>query len=549
MGKKNYQRMPDGRLLSQPRDPLTGRRVRVTAETRGDLERQLRKFSDVKERLRWGEIDPRQAARILRPVTGKRSTIGELWERYAPGIPPRSAAVATSTYERRLRPYFEKFQVWELEESKMREWAATLEREGFAPKTIRAAYDWLAGTVRQAIDDGVIDGYPWRGWRPKKGQVLQERERCRTVEELATLLRAARELDQRDWSEHRFADRAVRLCVLALCGLRQGEASGLAWDHVRLDSAVLHVEFQAHRGWPERWPEGRPFDPPKTKPRRIRLHDGALRALEMQRAELERRGWYREQGPVFPAANGAWRRTGQVFKPNALREIVIAAGLPNSAAWTTHSMRHTFAHIEANASGDLHATRLRTGHSSIAQLQHYLEAAGRGLPAPAIPPLPAGDFLGQVLGPRTDVVAEDVLVAEVVSVAPAAVEKAADEQKRATRKRDDAKPWEELAAEWLAAERVPAPRPASVTRQLRATYVRAYQSELIKRRRGEAWELLSPEARALIAERDPEHAEKLKLELGDRKRFARAAGRRARRASLGAWGQAVKRAEKKQGGG
>jgi integrase len=580
---KGYQRLPNGTLLSQPRDPLTGRRIRITAGTLGELEHKTRKVAQVREGLRWGELDPRQAARVLHPAQGKRCTVGECWERYFPGVPVRSKGIARATWTRRLQPYFAELQVWELDKTRMAAWAAKLEAEQFASKTIRSAYDWLAGAVAVAVDDGVIDGWPWGNWRPKKPVVLRERERCTSVDELARLLAAARELDARDWQDGRYADRVACLTVLAFCGLRQAEACALAWDHVDLVNRSLHVQYQAARGWPERFPDGRPRDRTKTKPRIIALHADAITAFGMQMRQLERRGWYRDSGPVFPNLRGLFRTSARAFRPDALRALVVTAGLPNVDAWTTHSMRHTFATLEAiGHGGDLRAAQDRTGHSSLKQLEHYLHSAGRGLTQSAIPRLPAGMLHpppqllprapsepcpGCVVELSAEVVVNPADATErtephepepptvelrALSVVLGEAERSrldaelAQAERSADRTRESSRPFEDLARDWLAAGKVPAPRPPAVTRQVRGAYVRAYKAELAKGS-GERWEALSKAARALIEERDPAHASELRADLERRKELARGAGRRARRASLGAWGQAVKRVERARG--
>lgn len=282
MQKKPYQRLKNGQLLSQPRDPVSGRRIRITAGTLSELEHKTRKVAAVREGLRWGELTQKAAAAALRPAAGKKLTVAACWERYFPGVPVRSKPIARSNWDRRLRPYFAELQVWELDKARMSAWAAKLEAEHFAPKTIRGAYDWLAGAVAIAVDDGVLDGWPWGNWRPKRALAVRTRENCDSVAELAMLLGAARQLDARDWHAGRYADRVQMIAVMALCGMRQGEACGLAWDCVDLVNGVVAIRYQAARGWPERWPDGRPRDPTKTKPRTIRLHPDAVAAFEMQ---------------------------------------------------------------------------------------------------------------------------------------------------------------------------------------------------------------------------------------------------------------------------
>lgn len=577
MPKKTYQRLKNGRLLSQPRDPVSGRRIRVTAGTLSELEHKTRKVAAVRDGLRWGEINQKTAATMLRPAAGKRLTVAACWERHFPGVPVRSKGIARSNWERRLRPYFAELQVWELDKARMAAWAAKLEAERFAPKTIRGAYDWLAGAVSIAVDDGVVDGWPWGNWRPKRAETIRTRENCNDVAELARLLAAARELDARDWHAGRFADRTAMIAVMALCGLRQGEVCGLSWDHLDFAHDTMFVQYQAGRGWPERWPDGRPRDPTKTKPRTIRLHPDAVAALEMQRRQLEVLRWYRDGGPVFPAHHGEFRKCGRAITPDALRALVAAAGLPNVENWVVHSLRHTFASLETHHS-DPRTAQSRTGHASIAQLEVYLHPRGRGLAPSAIPRLPAAEVLHSPpllephepelpvvevsaayavnacdVAPRSTVphepeppTAELVALSSVIGQAERSRldAEAARAELAANRRRESSRPFEDLARDWLKAGRIPRPRPPAVTRAVRLAYVRAYKAELTRAAKGERWEALSRAARELIDATDPEHGARLRSDMERRRELAQGAGRRARKASLGAWGQAVKRAER-----
>ncbi|MBI3204474.1 MAG: tyrosine-type recombinase/integrase [Myxococcales bacterium] len=555
---------------------MTGNRIRITAGTLSELEHKTRKVLAVREGLRWGELTPKAAAAALRPAAGQKLTVLACWERYFPGVPVRSKAIARSNWERRLRPYFAELQVWELDKARMAAWAAKLEAERFAPKTIRGAYDWLAGAVAIAVDDGALDGWPWGNWRPKRALAIRTRESCDSVHELARLLAAARALDARDWHAGRYADRTQMLAVMALCGMRQGEVCGLAWDCVDLTNGVVAIRYQAGRGWPERWPDGRPRDPTKTKPRTIRLHPDAVAAFEMQQRQLEGFGWYRDGGPVFPSHRGEFRKSGRAITPDALRALVASAGLPNVENWVTHSLRHTFASLEVHHS-DPRSAQSRTGHASIAQLEVYLHPKGRGLAPSAIPRLPGASLLHSppqlIAAPEPELASVELSAEVVVNPADATVRtgphepepptvelvltaelmkaergrldaEAARAEQANARRRESARPFEDLARDWIAVGKQPRPRPPAVTRAVRVAYVRAYKAELARAAKGERWEQLSPEARQLIAERDPEHTSALKADLDRRAELARGAGRRARKASLGAWGQAVKRVER-----
>lgn len=521
MGRRGFQQLANGKWRWQGRDPVSGRRVSVTADTRIELEVRVRRIKHVRDDLKWGDLDPRQAAAALRPALGRSLTVDALWERYFKGLRPDGRDVARSTYERRIKPFLGDKVAWELTETVMREWVARLQADKFAPKTIRSAYDYLRACIRLAVDAGELRGWPWGSFKMGKARPRRERDAARNLEEFAALLIAARELDERDWKAGRYADRTCRFLVMGLTGLRQAEAAGLAWDCVELEASdleLVHVRYQAKRGWVKRWPDGRPQDKPKWyKERTLRLHSSVVVALMHQREQLQARGWYRLDGPVFPGLSGRFRTSGRAIKPECVRELARAAGFARPQDWTTHSLRHSFATLEVVASGgDLQATRARTGHSTIAQLEGYLHRAGRGMAPSRVPALPP-ELVPQ---PRSD--APPLPRAEVRVLSPggalvdlmqatheraASFEAARRDEKRRLRAEAE-RPFEELAREWLAAGEPP-PRPKAVTLAVRRAYVRAYQQALRE---------------------------------GGTKREAQAAGRRSQRACLGAWGQTLARA-------
>lgn len=435
--RRNWQRLPGGRYRSQVRHPVTGERLSITADSLGELEQRRQRITRARSELRYGLVSPDEVARALRGHSGSVATVAALWARYAPTVPDRSRAVARSTYERRVAPYLGDLAVTELTEPKLRSWQAELERGGFASKTREGAYYCLAGLVRLAISDGTLQAYPWGGYRPPAGRVEAPREALASLAELERLVAAA---------SARGGDLAARVVVLALTGIRQAEAAALGWDDVDLEAGVLVVRYQAARGWWTRSPS-RPRDPTKTRSTRTqRLHPSVARVLTAQRDALAAAGAYREDGPVFPAdASGRWRRQAVLVRPVELRRLVVAADLPNPHRWTTHSLRHSFATLEILANGgDLRAAQGRTGHASLAQLEGYVHAGGRGLMPSAIPELSTPLQLPEPPPRRLPPAPESAL------------------------------PWSDLAARWLADGR--SGRPPEVEDALKRAYRRAWRA-------------------------------------------------------------------------
>jgi len=488
--RETWQRLPDGRYRAQPRHPVTGARLSITAQTLGELQARLERLRTTRSDLRYGLVSIATATKQLRaaPVAAARRTAADLWPSYLAGLSPSARRVSRSTWARRVQPYVGGVPLPELTESALRTWLSTLEAEHRAPKSREAAYYVLAGIVRQALGDGTLESYPWGAFRPARAASLSPREALASPAELARLLAAAREREPA-------GDLVARVATLALAGVRVAEAAGLGWDDVDLAGGMLVVRYQAARDWRERWTD-RPRDP--TKGRRVRrqiMHPALVTLLAAARARLAELGQYRDDGPVFPSRAGAWRTSGTVLSTRALRVLVTAAGLPNVHRWVPHSLRHSFASLEVRGSGgDLRAAQSRTGHATLAQLEGYVHASGRGLSPSSIGELPEL-APGPPPAPR-----------ELAPFVPPAPPPSAPSPSLPS----PAANYTTLAAAWLAAPG-PSERPIEVTAAARRAYRRA-------------------RARALTAGLPSDEA--------------KAAGRRAHRASLGAWARALGRASR-----
>lgn len=524
-------------------DPVNGRVRTITARTEEELRRRWSRVDDSRTAYRLGDIGAREASQRVRGVALGKVTIDELWNEYTRSAPERSRKIRDATWRHRLAPFFAGRGAVELTQAAMRDWQAQQRRANLAKKTVKNAYDLLAAAFRVAVNDHRLIELPWGAWRPdrpSKRETEERREATRDLEEFASLVLAARDQDEPNWRAGRYADRAYALLVFGLCGLRQGEAAGLGWDHVELEGEphLMRVHYQVVDGWRDHQPpQGvhaelaalRPLWPPKNGPRSLTMHAAVVQALRAQRAQLQRHGWYRPDGPVFPGKSGKWRTHAEVFKPERFRAIVKKAGLPNVERWTTHSLRHSFATLEVIASaGDLRRVQRRTGHSSIEQLSTYMHSARRGSHLPSaigeLPPaLTAGPSLAVPEPPPGAPVAYASLVGATdgalvdLSRSCAAAADEAENTARADRrvKREEKRKryvtrgvdFDSLARAVVAGELV-GDQPPEVTRILEANYQRAYSR---------------------------------KVRAGGTPDEAQAAGKHSRRATRGAWMSALAR--------
>ncbi len=394
-----------------PVDPA--RRVSITASSQTKMVERANFVRELGRDVQLGIKSRVEVLRILEHVEGRgpgataqHATVHDVWHAWSATTSTEFQAKTKSVWKHNVAPFFErgKEEWWHLDETRMRAWCKALEKKDYAPKTIRAAAAYLAAAFNLAARTKTIDGVPWGSWSPPRAEIRKPRESARSIEEIVRLVVLTRRRDALLRARGRFADLTARVVVATFCGLRNGELGGLGWDDVDFDRGTITIRHQASDAWRRLHPDwSRPLKPVKGKrARTMLLHLDALALLIEQKTELAARGWYRKDGPVFPAARGAWRTHAATIKPERFQALAVEAGLPNADRWVTHSLRHSAATLEGLGGADLRSIQKRTGHASLEVLEGYLHARGRDLACSAIPRLPRAADREQVPVPTSE---------------------------------------------------------------------------------------------------------------------------------------------------
>jgi integrase len=219
--------------------------------------------------------------------------------------------------------------------------------------TVNNRFAPLRTMLGTAVQEGLIRHNPAASIKlPRQERVIedddeQQGSRALTREQLATILRIIH-------PKHR-----LLIEFLASTGLRIGEATGLAWKHLELETRpVVKVRRGLYRGR---------FGPPKTKHGRrdVPLPPDLAAQLRRARAESSYAG---DDDPVFPNYRGKPQHPNVLAKQH-LRPVLAEAG----AEWATfHTFRHTFAsrHI-ARGTNIVQLARLMGHHSPTMTLDQY----------------------------------------------------------------------------------------------------------------------------------------------------------------------------------
>jgi integrase len=294
------------------------------------------------------------AAGTFRQEKQRDITFNAFYERWIKSkdktLKPSTRASYEHTFRLHILPWFGDKMLGEITPLLVQDWVTSLSDKKLSPtckklspseKTLSPAsvtrcYRYLRSCLKQAEAWGLIVRCPCRSInlpRTSGKEIV-----CLNAPEVALVLENARE-----------PERSL-FALLALSGLRRGEALGLAWKHINFRDNAIIVE----RAW-SYWGG---FQDPKTasSKRAVPLLPSLATVL---------RDYSQRQGELAPddllfSYDGA-----KPFDPknvsNQFERAVKAAGVKRV---TLHSLRHTFASLALEAGWSIKALQRSLGHAS-----------------------------------------------------------------------------------------------------------------------------------------------------------------------------------------
>lgn len=362
---------------SEPRHPLTGKRIVIRARTQRELDAYLHRLDIIRQEQRLGIATTGDVQASLRGLERKRVTLREAAESYAQltRLAPKTRKDALHMVcgpGKMLRGRMAYGMLSELAGERLEALTPPRLAKHFRALAERATWDtvltaWrtLRALIRHAAEQGWIVHAPYGLWRPpapthKKRKPT--RECCRNAGERERLLAAAAELE---------LELGRRLVAPIACGLylglRNGELAGLEWRDVMLGTEPFD-ERPCCQVTIERQYNGAPLK--RGEARTVEGGEALACILAAHKGDI-RRG---AREPVFPRPSGGHVLRGDVVSASDLQRVAERAGLGNPKLWSPHSLRDSFVTIEAQTcGGDLRRLAERTGHRSLDSLLRYLQ--------------------------------------------------------------------------------------------------------------------------------------------------------------------------------
>jgi integrase len=360
-------------FLGYETDPITGKRSRRNHTRTFDTLEKARKY--LNEKL--GEKD---TGTFIEP--SKESLLAYL-TRWLDGrqelkkITARTRCDYAALIERYIKPAFEGLKLSEVTavavEALYTHMSAPREAGGLglSAATVNHVHAILHGAFKKAVKQRLIPYNPAAA--TERPEVKRKQYTALTDRQVAALWQAARSwpgdpaVIEKNGSDPRTGERDrhyALFVVLAMCGLRPGEAYALRWSDLDLDEGLLHVR----RTLVNRSSIGKHFEVPKTQKsaRTLDLPSLVVEALKehrkLQAAERLKAGTAWQDGDlVFCTTSGTPLEHQNVvnrhFKP-----LLRMAGLPPVRLY---DLRHSYASLRHKAGHSLLQVSRGLGHSTI----------------------------------------------------------------------------------------------------------------------------------------------------------------------------------------
>ncbi|RFA14510.1 hypothetical protein B7R22_09830 [Subtercola boreus] len=330
-----------------------GKRYRVLYRKPDHKQTQKRGFTTKKSAelfLAGVEVDKSKGAYIDPGKT--RVTLGQWLDDWLAGrsdLRMTSRERAEGIVERHIKPRLGGYTIGNLNHKTIQEWAGGLSATQ-SPSSVRKIVNVLSGSLQLAVKDGRLPANPAHGLNLPK--VDANAKRYLTHEQVRDLAAAVDVIGRGQFNGARNGY-GLLVRVLAYCGLRWGELSGLrvkdidfARGRLEVQHTVVEVEGVQHDSKPKDY-EARSIPVPASILAELRVHVDGL--------DID--------GPAFPSPRtGGWLR-GRVFRRGwltAASETIGEHGL------TPHELRHTAASLAISAGANVKAVQRMLGHASAA---------------------------------------------------------------------------------------------------------------------------------------------------------------------------------------
>lgn len=342
------------------KDRTSGKWVGAISVDTDDGQRRRKVTGQTQQHVR-DRLEALRRSVVVGPGLPAEMTVQRFLEHWISDVLPLANLSLTTRiqYERMARlyiiPTIGRKRLDQLSPADVRTMLKTLSDQGLSPGTLRQARSVLSRALRTAEVDGLIVRNPARLVDGVKQDAAEGR--TLTPQQARTLLSACQ--------GHEYE--ALVPTLLSL-GLRKGEALGLSWRDVELDTPA---RLQVRRALKKDGRGGLYLDEPKTSRSRraLRLPAPLVESLRAHRARQN------EQRLAFgPGWGGHWAAHDLVFTnsvggpldPDRVnRQIQLLTDEAGLGRWTPHELRHSAASLLLAQGVPLKTVSETLGHSSI----------------------------------------------------------------------------------------------------------------------------------------------------------------------------------------
>lgn len=368
--------------MTKPRRRQAGEGGISAYETKAGARYLIKYSAPTEERgrkviLKRGYSTRQSAARDLRErlaqvddgthVAPNRTTVAAYFETWLDGLRKQPSTVASYRKNVRLHvvPYLGQLQLRDLTGTRLTKHYRHLERSGRADgqgglsaRTVRYVHTIVHAGLRSAVRDGLVAHNAADKADPPSVKAAASPEmRFWTAAQLRTFLAHTRGRDEL----------AIAWTLLAMTGMRRGEALGLRWGDVEWEAGRLSVRRSAtlvkHKGQGEQILVG----PPKSgRPRTVDLDPATLAELKAHRASVAALSLdlAREDAYVLGDLEGEVRHPERLSRRFNAAALAAQRDHPDLPVIRLHDLRHTHATILLGAGTPVKVVSERLGHAS-----------------------------------------------------------------------------------------------------------------------------------------------------------------------------------------